>query len=233
MMGGGGMGGVKIKGDSSIFSQSGFVGQGGSTNVFSSDGGGVGGMGGSGGGAPISRPPPPSQPAAQSARSAQPRPPASRPPPPPSGPSLDFLTQAGTDSAAPPSYDDNTNQNNDDNNTNQYGDYPSEQAQGPPPGKRMSDVYAEQGVDILSGGQEGFGAVKGIEKKAGDFSQRDSRGSYGGGGGGGEAGNTGTSVGGDFGAPRSRGQRQGTVGSQGNAVGGSFSTGPRGIRGGF
>ncbi len=87
-------------------------------------------------------------------------------------------------------------------------------------------------MDILSGGQAGFGAVKGIEKQAGDFNQRDSRGSYSPGGG--VAGSTGVSVGGDFGAPRSRGvQPQGTVGSQGNAVGGNFSGGPRGIRGGF
>ena len=96
----------------------------------------------------------------------------------------------------------------------------------------MADVYAEQGLDILSGGEEGFGVVKGTEKQGGDFSQRDSRGTVGGGGG--EAGLTGTSVGGDFGAPRSRGvQPQGRVGSQGNAVGGNFSGGPRGNRGGF
>ena len=96
----------------------------------------------------------------------------------------------------------------------------------------MADVYAEQGLDILSGGEEGFGAVKGTEKQGGDFSQRDSRGiNYGGSGG--EAGLTGQSVGGDFGAPRSRGVQQPdrTVGSQGNALGGGFSTGPRGIRG--
>jgi len=96
----------------------------------------------------------------------------------------------------------------------------------------MSDVYAEQGVDILSGGQEGFGAVKGIEKQGGDFSQRNSRGeNYGGGG---RSGDNGGVVGGDFGPPRSRGQpSQGRAGSMGNAIGGDFSGGPRGHRGGF
>lgn len=203
-------GGVSIKGDSSIFSSMGNIGQGGATNVFSS-----------GGGAP--------PPAASAAPMAPPQANGSRPRPvapaaPPVPPiveerpqQLDWLTQ------------DSINSNSDYSTTNDYTETPVEYTQDyssissydtdigkeyiPPPQyesidtntaqeydlseERISQQYQSQGLDMFSGNQDGFGAVQGESKAGGDLSHRGSADDVKGEAG--VVGSVGVTMGGDFG----------------------------------
>jgi len=203
-------GGVSIKGDSSIFSSTGFVGQGGSTNVF--DGG---------------------APSGGARTRAPPRPPISTPryvsPLPPSGePNLDWLVQDAPsddsyDDREPPSYDSaygdepifDSRYSVGDTAEDDVAQYYDEDIAGnvpidPWPGSSLSNQYRDQGLDILSGGRAGFGAQRGECKN-------------GGGGGGGGFGSRG-GAGGDF--------RGDDGGSPGGAPGGYGSGGVAGVIGG-
>lgn len=177
------VGGVSIKGQSDIFSSIGFVGSqgGGSTQVFSSAGGKVL--------SPASAP--------MKSSSAQPQ------DPPLPAQSLDFLTQATSAPGEglnefypdPPPASYQVEQLYDDEHKDATIDAPeyNYDAFGP----TLSQQYQEQGLDILSGGEPGFGAVQGEVKGRGDFSNRDAVEQVGYGGSG-VVGNTG-SVMGNFG----------------------------------
>eukprot|EP00804_Cyclotella_cryptica_P010359 CCRYP_012259-RA/>CCRYP_012259-RA protein AED:0.02 eAED:0.02 QI:156/1/1/1/0/0/2/469/661 len=66
-------------------------------------------------------------------------------------------------------------------------------------GKWISELYAEQGLDVLSGGMEGFGVVMGEMRKGGDFGGRNAAAPGGGGGGGGYGNGSSMGYGGDAG----------------------------------
>ena len=186
--GGGGSfnaGGVSMKGDSSIFSSMGFVGQGdssqgGSTSTFNMGGPSAGG----GGGAP-----------------ARPRVAKAAPPPPlPQQPSmtaadLNFLTQAPPTAVSDAGYDDDMMYSSSNTSPESEASYYNPDNE-PPSGDEgdnddyysydhvvshydttasvtsMSNQYQEEGVDILSGGQEGFGVVEGVTRTGGDATYR-------------------------------------------------------------
>ena len=172
-------GGVSIKGDSSIFSSAGYVGQGGGADAFG--GGGAVQPGGAGARSP------PRQPDAR----REPRGPA---PPAPEEPALDWLVQDplgdGPFEDPGPVAEFSRGGGRD--------DYPASDdaprrvdagaATDPSPGRNLSEQYRDRGLDVLSGGQAGFGAVQGDYKGGGGPAGDGS----GGGGGGGV-------VGGDFG----------------------------------
>lgn len=178
------VGGVSIKGQSDIFSSMGFVGsQGGaSTQVFSSA---------------VSKVTSPAS-APKKSSPVQPRyPPLSM------AQSLDFLTQATSAPGEdlndiypdPPSASYHVEPFYDNKHEDTTIDAPeyNYNAFGP----TLSQQYEEQGLDILSGGEPGFGAVQGEVKGRGDFSNRDAVEQVGYGGSG-VVGNTG-SVMGNFG----------------------------------
>jgi len=151
-------GGVSIKGDSSILSSFGQVGgQGGSTNVFSSGQAA----------APPQAPPP------QNVNVPPPQQQPYDPTPPMEEPQLDWLTQdssvgGGGNSYIPTSPDSPSV-------TSDYDDMYSQQlTTSSYNGKRISELYQEQGLDIFSGNQDGFGAVQGVENAGGDVSYRGS-----------------------------------------------------------
>jgi len=163
-------GGVSIKGDSSILSSFGQVGgqQGGSTNVFSS--GQVA--------APPQAPPPPPQNVNVSPPQQQPYDPT---PPPMEEPQLDWSTQDSTGggnsyiptSPEPPSVtsDYGSTSHSDDVYSQQPTTASSSSSYN---GKRISELYQEQGLDMFSGNQDGFGVVQGVENAGGDVSYRGS-----------------------------------------------------------
>ena len=64
--------------------------------------------------------------------------------------------------------------------------------------KWISQQYQEQGLDFLSGGQVGFGAIKGIETSGGESRNKGQVNNVTTPGSGGGAGNTGVTMGGDF-----------------------------------
>ena len=174
-------GGVSIKGDSSIFSSTGFVGQGGSTSTFD--------MGGAMNASPpsydIQRP-------ANGRAAAAPQRRVNRPTAANVKVELDWLTQASVDE-----YDDEDDYGGDGEDYYAESSYSTPT---PPPlfeddeqddefcdadlgpcppqnGERrtfLAETYESQGLDPLSGGRDGFGAVKGVESAAGDFSSRGS-----------------------------------------------------------
>ena len=181
------LGGVSIKGSSDIFSSMGFVGApgGGSTQVFSGAGGGT----------------------APTPARAPPRPPPTRPhepPPPTAQPQLDFLTQTSTapgedayDSypeSPPVSYDAAPSYDNHYDDANAHAPEYDYDVSGP----TLSQQYEDQGLDMFSGGQSGFGSVQGDVKSAGDFSGRGTVEQVGYEGTG-VVGSTGAVMGGDFG----------------------------------
>lgn len=189
-------GGMSVKGDSSIFSSVGFIGQQGTvTNVFSEKGGGRSTSGGSGAtsrnmgvsaGGVAERP--------SGLRGGVGESPLRSPVPPSEEPRLDWLRQeppqnehdwmdspAATDYDATRSY--YTNVLNDNALPTSYKS------------NWISQQYQEQGLDYLSGGLEGFGAIKGVETSGGESRNRaraDNIPQPG------VAGNTGVTMGGDF-----------------------------------
>jgi len=161
-------GGVSIKGDSSILSSFGQVGgqQGGSTNVFSSGQEA----------APPQAPPPP-----QNVNVSPPQQQPYDPTPPLEEPQLDWLTQdssGGGNSYVPPSPDPpsvTSDYGSASHSDDMYSQQPTTASSSSSyNGKRISELYQEQGLDMFSGNQDGFGVVQGVENAGGDVSYRGS-----------------------------------------------------------